>query len=136
MLEEIKQETDNTVLAELYCLRDNYAFLITANGEQKKQIKAVIEEFPTNDFKEDKENRMAFGIHIKHCESKHAFFSGMYEKYSGEKDTSNYFISFHANGGSQGLQTKAAVIPIAEKLIELKIPFVTYNPISKYEPEK
>ncbi len=134
VLEEIKQETDNAMLNELYCLHDGYAFLITADDKQKKQIRAMIEEFPTKDLKEEKTDRIAFGIHIKQGESRHAFFSGIYEKLSGEEDTSNCFISFHADGGNQGLQTKAAVIPIAEKLMELRIPFVTYHPPSKYSP--
>lgn len=145
ILEKIKQETDARTLTETYTLKDNFSLMLTANANQKQALENMLEQYPKNEYF-DKTFEM-FGCKryligetvISYKPTRHLLFTEIFEDKSKTKTDTNVTISFHPEEDmydEQAFGAKKAVIQIAEKVMEMKIPFVTCDLISKYTPNQ
>lgn len=142
--ELIRAESDPRTLHEKYQVQENFIILVTAGESQKGILEMMLETLQKTD--EFEQNFVYCGVRryslngaiLDYWGKRCPGFVEWFERESGQSSDSNLAICFHsphpANYATQVFAVKKAVLELSSKLVELKIPFETARPSSRYVP--
>ncbi len=143
MQSELKGENDIDVLRSFYCVHTNFSILLTLDDTKKNQLEKMLEfNEKVEGFDKCYEMLGAKKYIIDDCQisykdSRANGLVDMFETESGDTTTTNASITFFPFTDSLYSQVqlgKETILKVANTLMELKIPFETTSPPSRYTP--